>query len=95
MLCGGTSDAKEATPEVQEIIETVRAQVEEKLGRSIAEYTLVSYKSQVVAGMNYFAKVHIGNDEHLHLRIWRNPARVITFHSLQHSKTKDEDIAYF
>ena len=36
----------------------MRGQVEEKLGRSLAEYKAISYATQVVAGVNYFIKVN-------------------------------------
>lgn len=32
---------------------------------------MVSYKSQVVAGTNYFAKVDIGDGKFVHLRVFK------------------------
>ena len=36
----------------------VRKQVEEKLGRSFTEYKAISYRDQLVSGMNYAIKVN-------------------------------------
>ena len=47
MMCGGTSDAKEITPEVTEVCNQVRPALEEKLGSACAAFEPKSFKSQV------------------------------------------------
>lgn len=37
----------------------VKSAVEDKVGKKLDTYTPVSYKTQVVAGTNYFVKVRI------------------------------------
>lgn len=37
----------------------VKSAVEDKVGKKLDTYTSVSYKTQVVAGTNYFVKVRI------------------------------------
>lgn len=97
MMCGGTSDAKPADAEIQAIINEVKGAVEDKVGKKLDTYTPVSYKTQVVAGTNYFVKVNAG-DEHLHLRIFAplphtgNPKELA---DLQRGKTAEDDLSYF
>ena len=47
MMCGGTSDAKEMTPEVIEVCHQIRPALEEKLGSPCATFEPKSFKSQV------------------------------------------------
>ncbi|XP_069997750.1 cystatin-A isoform X1 [Penaeus vannamei] len=56
MMAGGISDAKPFSEEVQQLLEAVKSELEEKLGKKLDRFQLVSYKTQVVAGTNYFAK---------------------------------------
>ena len=56
-LCGGiTLEDKEATADVQELISQVKEQVEAKLNGSFSAFEAVSYRTQVVAGTNFFVK---------------------------------------
>uniref|UniRef100_A0A8C0W142 Cystatin domain-containing protein n=1 Tax=Castor canadensis TaxID=51338 RepID=A0A8C0W142_CASCN len=64
----GLSEARPATPEIQEIAD--RPQLEEKTNETYQEFKAVQYKSQVVAGANYFIKV-IGNGPYIHVRVFR------------------------
>ena len=47
MLCGGTSDAKEMTSEVNEVCLKVRPALEEKLGSPCAAFEPKAFKQQV------------------------------------------------
>ena len=51
-MCGGTSDAKEMTPEVVEVCHQVRPALEEKLGSACATFEPKSFKSQVSNMLN-------------------------------------------
>ena len=44
-MCGGTSDAKEMTPEVIEVCHQIRPALEEKLGSPCATFEPKSFKS--------------------------------------------------
>ncbi|XP_045613450.1 cystatin-B isoform X1 [Procambarus clarkii] len=95
MRAGGTSETKAPNDEVQQLLLTVKDQVEEKLGRTLAEFKLLSYKTQVVAGRNYFAKIDIGDGEVIHLRVYEDLQRRVTLHSVQVEKSLHDDISYF
>ncbi|KAG0720386.1 Cystatin-A [Chionoecetes opilio] len=59
---GGTSGEKPANPEVQGIIDSIKPELEKQLEHTLPQLTLLSYKTQVVAGINYFAKMNAGCD---------------------------------
>jgi len=71
MICGGTGEAKEATAEVQELVNGLRAELEKEVsGGNMAPGNLEAthFKTQVVAGTNYFVRVRDTSGSHFHLR---------------------------
>nr|XP_020009015.1 cystatin-A-like [Castor canadensis] len=69
MLRDGLSEARPATPEIQEIADRIKAEIEEKTNETYQEFKAVQYKSQVVAGTNLYIKV--GNGPYIHVRVFR------------------------
>ncbi|CAL4162000.1 unnamed protein product, partial [Meganyctiphanes norvegica] len=69
--------------------------VENRLGDKFDEFTVVSYRTQVVAGTNYFAKVRIGSNKYIHIRVYRDLIGVLVLSGVQEDKTHDEPIVYF
>uniref|UniRef100_T1JL77 Cystatin domain-containing protein n=1 Tax=Strigamia maritima TaxID=126957 RepID=T1JL77_STRMM len=94
---GGTGAMKEATDEIQMICKSVKDAVESKLNKTFSEFQATSFKSQVVAGVNYFIKVHVGAGEHLHLRVYKPlPGQgELSLHSVQEGKTGADEIMFF
>ncbi|KFQ93454.1 Cystatin-A [Nipponia nippon] len=98
MMPGGLSEAKPATPEVQHIADEVKPQFESKENRTYGTFTAITYKTQVVNGINYFIKVQVCNDDYVHLRVYKGlpqedqqPSLV----SFQTGKTRDDPLTYF
>ncbi|XP_006922609.1 cystatin-B [Pteropus alecto] len=56
-MCGGTSATQPATANIQDITDQVKCQLEEKTKKKYPIFKAVEFKSQVVAGTNYFIKV--------------------------------------
>ncbi|XP_005038597.1 PREDICTED: cystatin-B-like [Ficedula albicollis] len=76
----------------------VKSQLEEKEGKTFDVFTAVEFKTQLVAGTNYFIKVHVGNEEFMHLRVFKSlphENEQLSLHSYQGSKTKHDELAYF
>ncbi|XP_030254240.1 cystatin-B-like [Sparus aurata] len=98
MLCGGTSEPAAADAEIQQLCDTVKTEAETKAGKTFDAFTAKSYTKQVVAGMNYFIKVHVGGEEHVHLRVYKKLPHAggeVSLSDMQHNKTHADPIAYF
>ncbi|KAM9839210.1 cystatin 14a, tandem duplicate 2 [Aulostomus maculatus] len=98
MLCGGIGSAIEADEAVQKICDEVRPDAEIKAGKTYDVFTAKKYKSQVVAGTNFFIKVHVGGDDHVHLRVFRSlphAGAALSLTDMQHCKSHSDAIEFF
>ncbi|XP_077377989.1 cystatin-B-like isoform X2 [Festucalex cinctus] len=98
MMCGGLADVINADDEIQKICDQVKPDAEKKTGKTYNVFTAKNYKSQVVAGTNYFIKVHVGEDDHVHIRVHKSlpyAGSVVKFADIQESKTHADAIEYF
>uniref|UniRef100_K7F7V4 Cystatin domain-containing protein n=1 Tax=Pelodiscus sinensis TaxID=13735 RepID=K7F7V4_PELSI len=92
--CGGSP----LTCDLLHINNSVKLQVEEKEGKKFEVFNAVEFKTQLVAGINYFIKVHVGNEEFLHLRVFKSlphENKPLSLASYQSSKTTHDELAYF
>ncbi|XP_065511672.1 cystatin-A-like [Caloenas nicobarica] len=95
---GGLSETKPATPEVQEIVDKVKPQFESRVNKTCEIFKAISYRTQVVAGTNYFIKVQDSDDNYVHLRVFQGlPAEndCPSLVSFQTGKTRDDPLTYF
>jgi len=99
MIWGGTGDEKVADPEVQAVVDSVKNDIVGKLGSEPEQLTATHYKTQVVAGKNYFVRVHIGQDKHIHVRIYKHFSGSVALHGVKHHDVggvaASEELAYF
>ncbi|XP_013813496.1 cystatin-A [Apteryx mantelli] len=98
MMPGGLSDTKSATPEVQHIVDQVKPQFESRVNKTHGIFQAIVYRTQVVAGINYFIKVQVSDSMYAHLRVFQSlphenqgPSLV----SYQTGKTRDDPLTYF
>eukprot|EP01136_Pigoraptor_vietnamica_P005058 Opistho-1_new@36189 len=94
--CGAVGNAQAATPEVQELVDRVRGDAEAKHGK-FEKFEAKSFATQVVAGTNFFVKVHTGNEKYVHLRVHRSlpPEQNLTLSAVQANKASDDPIEHF
>ncbi|KAM7133712.1 cystatin-B [Molossus nigricans] len=98
MMCGGCSDTRPATAEVQAITDKVKAQLEEKENKKYSTFKAVEFQTQVVAGTNYFIKVQVEDDDFVHLRVFESlphENKALALHGYQTNKTKQDKLSYF
>ncbi len=69
MMPGGFGDVKEVDEEVTILATNMKEQVEENLGETFDIFEPILYTTQVVAGINYIIKVHVGNEKFVHIKI--------------------------
>ncbi|EDM11285.1 rCG64393 [Rattus norvegicus] len=96
MMPGGLSGARPATPEIY-LADKVRALLEEKINAKYEKFKAIEYKSQVVAGQNYFIKMDVGGGCFLHIKVFRGLSGEdnLELSDYQTNKTKNDELSYF
>jgi len=96
MICGGTGEAKEATAEVQELVNGLRGELEKEVSGNMAPGNLEAthFKTQVVAGTNYFVRVRDTSGSHFHLRIYKHFSGTVELSGVKPA-TEEEELVYF
>merc|ERR1719369_1856324 len=93
---GGVGAVRDADAETQQLLLGVKPDVEERLGRTLDEFEVVRYSSQVVAGKNYFAKVRIGEGQFLHIRVFKPASgEGLILHGVQEDKALEDPLEPF
>ncbi|EDO38753.1 predicted protein [Nematostella vectensis] len=98
MACGAASVVQEANEEIQAICDQMKVHVEAKCGRKFGSFEATHFRSQVVAGTNYFIKVHVGNGSYLHLRVFQTlpfAGQNLELVAMLMDKTEDDELNYF
>ncbi|NXE37456.1 CYTX protein, partial [Ptilorrhoa leucosticta] len=76
----------------------VKAQFESQANTNCVVFTAIEYRTQVVAGTNYFIKVQVSGDQYVHLKVFQslpyeNQGPSLT--GFQTGKTRDDPLTYF
>ncbi|XP_060077971.1 cystatin-A-like [Ylistrum balloti] len=98
MMTGGLGEEKPANGEIQEIVDNLKDDVKAICNQEFERFIAVSYKSQVVAGVNYFIKVDVGDEHYIHIRVYKplpHTGQEEELAACQDGKSKDDDITYF
>ncbi|XP_062612819.1 cystatin-A3-like [Saccostrea cucullata] len=97
---GGIGGTKLATPEIQQLVDSVRWQILIRLplGYNRGQYLPLiarAYKEQVVSGKNYFIKIQTGPMRFIHVRIYRKWNGLTSVHGVQLQKSLWDPTEYF
>ena len=69
-MFGGFSKAKLATDDIKKIVKEIQPKIEERTNEKYNVFEAISFKSQVVKGVNYVIKVLVGDEKYIHIRIY-------------------------
>ncbi|KFD48683.1 hypothetical protein M514_10467, partial [Trichuris suis] len=95
VMCGGTSGERKPSDDEVELALKVKSDVESQLNRTFNTFKPTGVRTQVVAGVNYFFKVMVGDNEFVHLRVHRTLQRDVQLHGVQHGKKQEDELTYF
>merc|ERR1711893_60107 len=87
---GGLNGVQTANPAIQYVIEQVRSEV-----KDCPDYKAINYKTQFVAGINYYVKVQCDGDNHVHLRVHTDFSGNVSLEGVQTDKSATDEIAFF
>merc|ERR1711893_149233 len=87
---GGLNGVQTANPAIQYVIEQVRSEV-----KDCPDYKAINYKTQFVAGINYYVKVQCDGDNHVHLRVHTDFSGIVSLEVVQTDKSATDEIAAF
>ncbi|XP_039523030.1 cystatin-B-like [Pimephales promelas] len=76
----------------------VKSHAEDKVGHKFDTFTAKCFKTQLVKGKNYFIKVHVGEDDYIHLRVYKtlpHDGEKLELHSIQTSKAHHDAMEHF
>ncbi|XP_020739229.2 cystatin-B isoform X2 [Odocoileus virginianus] len=98
MMCGAPSATQPATAETQAIADKVKSQLEEKENKKFPVFKALEFKSQLVAGKNYFIKVQVDEDDFTHIRVFESlphESKPVALTSYQTNKGRHDELADF
>ncbi|NXC54820.1 CYTA1 protein, partial [Aleadryas rufinucha] len=76
----------------------VKAEFERRANMNCVVFTAIEYRSQVVAGIVYFIKVHVSGDDYVHLKVLQSlpyENKGPSLEGFQTGKTRDDELVYF
>lgn len=98
-MAGGLHNELEADDEIRRVVREVKAEFEQKSRRQIQDLEPISYRKQVVAGMNYFVKAKAternGSKSHVHLRIYKPFRGPLELTAYQANVEANKKLEYF
>jgi len=73
-MLGGHSEAHDATPELQALVDKLKHQVESRKNKVYTTFQLEKYTTQVVNGLNYKLKIKVNEGDYVHITAHRAPS---------------------
>jgi len=93
-IVGGKSDAQPISSQTHSLVQEMKTHILSKanLSSSHSVFEPVSERKQVVAGINHFVKIHIGDDKYIHATIWQKPDQSKEVTHVRTDKSKDDEL---
>ncbi|PIK48155.1 Leukocyte cysteine proteinase inhibitor 1 [Apostichopus japonicus] len=95
---GSISEPFNATMEQQALLAKIKPHVEKAAKTTFQTFETHLCCTQIVSGVMYFFKVHIGGEKYIHVKALKTlpiDADGVEFKGYQDNKTKDDRIIYF
>ena len=92
---GGLGGARQLDDDEVSMIVALKDQIEQRCNKQFETFEPQVAKTQVVAGINYFAKVHVGNGECIHVTIYKplpHTNEPPSVSDVQQGKTFDDEL---
>ncbi len=70
-LAGGWNDQSELSEDQFTLVVSLKEAVEASAGQAFEHFVPVKIRQQVVAGMNYWVKVQVGESAYVHTKIFK------------------------
>ncbi|XP_029002845.1 cystatin-A-like [Betta splendens] len=97
-IAGGFSDLQPATERIQNYCNEVKKQVEAKTNQKYVEFKAVTYRSQIVAGMNYIIEIQVNECHYIHVKLHQelpcNGGKIVLI-NVQENHKKDDPLVPF
>lgn len=99
MKTGGLGREMDKDDEVTDVVKQIKPLLEAKTNTKYEYLEVVSYKTQIVAGKNYFvkakAKPENGAESIIHLRIYRDLSRKLELTAHETDKSLNDELKWF
>ena len=95
---GGMSLVRQPTQEDLQVAHLAKEAIEGHSRQYLPVFEIHQVATQVVAGTNFFFKIHVGNGQYIHARVFRDLPHnglAIGCHSIQGNKTYEDLLEYF
>jgi glutaredoxin len=98
---GGLSESKLVDAEVIDLVTPFQQQIVDKIIDDIDDFKIINYKTQLVAGLNYFVKIQVNriNQRCVHVRIYKplphTKKQPELYAHIDYPKTVEDPIVYF
>ncbi|KAM7390454.1 hypothetical protein PAMA_008557 [Pampus argenteus] len=82
----------------QKYCDQVMSEVEKQTGKQYTVYVAEQYRIEPAGGRNFLIKVHVGGDDHVHLRVYEKllcNGGGLELSNMQQSKSHHDPIEYF
>jgi len=74
------------------LVAQLKPDIEAKAGQTFHTFELISERTQVVAGINHFVKIKIGEGQYLHVTIWQKAVGDPTVTNVYTGKTETDPL---